>query len=68
MNSMNEHESELENCRLHISKLKKENEELLRSLSDVNEKLHVSDVLKGDFICNINNEIVYTFTSVLALA
>jgi len=68
MNSMNEHESELENCRLHISKLKKENEELLRSLSDVNEKLHDSERLKGHFISNITNEIVNPFTSVLALA
>jgi len=68
MNSRNEHESELENCRQYISQLKKENEELLRSLSEVNEKLHDSERLKGHFISNITNEIVNPFTSVLALA
>jgi signal transduction histidine kinase len=68
MNFRNEHESELENCRVHISKLKKENEELVRSLSDVNEKLHDSERLKGHFISNITNEIMNPFTSVLALA
>ena len=68
MNSRNEHESELENCRLHISQLKRENEELVRNLSEVNEKLHDSERLKGHFISNITNEIVNPFTSVLALA
>ena len=67
MNSRNEHESELENCRLHISQLKRENEELVRNLSEVNEKLHDSERLKGHFISNITNEIVNPFTSVLAL-
>jgi len=60
--------NELENCRQHILQLKKENEELVRSLSDVNEKLHDSERLKGHFISNITNEIVNPFTSVLALA
>lgn len=68
MNSRNEIESELENCRMHLSKLEKENEELVRSLSEVNEKLHDSERLKGHFISNITNEIVNPFTSVLALA
>lgn len=68
MNSRNENESELENCRMHISQLKTENEELVRSLSEVNEKLHDSERLKGHFISNITNEIVNPFTSVLALA
>ncbi len=68
MNSRNEIESELENCRMQISKLEKENEELVRSLSEVNEKLHDSERLKGHFISNITNEIVNPFTSVLALA
>ncbi len=68
MNSRNEHESELENCRQHVSQLKKENEELVRNLSEVNEKLHDSERLKGHFISNITNEIVNPFTSVLALA
>jgi len=62
------YENELENCRLHISQLKKENEELVRSLADVNEKLHDSERLKGHFISNVTNEIVNPFTSVLALA
>jgi len=66
MSSMNEYE--LENCRQHISQLKKENEELVRSLSEVNEKLHDSERLKGHFISNVTNEIVNPFTSVLALA
>jgi signal transduction histidine kinase len=68
MNSRNEIESELENCRMQLSKLEKENEELVRSLSEVNEKLHDSERLKGHFISNISNEIVNPFTSVLALA
>lgn len=68
MNSRNEIESELENCRMQLSKLEKENEELVRSLSEVNEKLHDSERLKGHFISNITNEIVNPFTSVLALA
>jgi signal transduction histidine kinase len=68
MNSRNKNESELENCRMHISQLEKENEELVRSLSEVNEKLHDSERLKGHFISNITNEIVNPFTSVLALA
>ncbi|MDD2304596.1 MAG: HAMP domain-containing sensor histidine kinase [Prolixibacteraceae bacterium] len=53
---------------MQISKLEKENEELVRSLSEVNEKLHDSERLKGHFISNITNEIVNPFTSVLALA
>jgi signal transduction histidine kinase len=68
MNSRNENESELQNCRMQLSQLKKENEELVRSLSEVNEKLHDSERLKGHFISNITNEIVNPFTSVLALA
>ncbi len=68
MNPMNEHEVEMENCRQHISQLKKENEELVRNLSDVNKKLHDSERLKGHFISNITNEIVNPFTSVIALA
>ena len=68
MNSRNEIESELENCRMQLSKLEKENAELARSLSEVNEKLHDSERLKGHFISNISNEIVNPFTSVLALA
>lgn len=68
MNSMKEHEIAIENCLLQISQLKKENEELVKSLYDVNEKLHDSEQLKGHFISNITNEIVNPFTSVLALA
>lgn len=65
---MKEHEIAIENCLLQISQLKKENEELVKSLYDVNEKLHDSEQLKGHFISNITNEIVNPFTSVLALA
>jgi len=61
-------ENELESCRQHILQLKKENGELVRSFSEVNEKLHDSEQLKGHFISNITNEIVNPFTSVLALA
>jgi len=68
MNSMNEQASELEKSREHISQLKKEKDELVRNLSDVNNKLHDSERLKGHFISNITNEIVNPFTSVLALA
>jgi signal transduction histidine kinase len=67
-NSKNELELELENCKLQISKLKSENEELVRSLYKVNEKLRDSEKLKGHFISNITNEIVNPFASVLALA
>ncbi|BBE15892.1 periplasmic sensor signal transduction histidine kinase [Aquipluma nitroreducens] len=53
---------------MQLLKLEKENEELVRSLSEVNEKLHDSERLKGHFISNITNEIVNPFTSVIALA
>jgi signal transduction histidine kinase len=66
MNPKNE--NELENCRQQLTQLKKENEELVKCLSDVNEKLHDSECLKGHFISNVTNEIVNPFTSVLALA
>lgn len=68
MNSKNEPENELEDCRKQISQLKRENEELVRSLYKVNEKLRDSEKLKGHFISNITNEIVNPFASVLALA
>jgi signal transduction histidine kinase len=68
MNFRNENESEFQNCKMQLSQLKKENEELVRNLSEVNEKLHDSERLKGHFISNITNEIVNPFTSVLALA
>ena len=51
-----------------ISNLKAENEELVRNLYKVNEKLRDSEKLKGHFISNITNEIVNPFASVLALA
>jgi len=57
-----------EGCMKQISELKAENEELVRSLYKVNEKLHDSEKLKGHFISNITNEIVNPFASVLALA
>jgi len=66
MNSNNE--NGMEDCRLHISRLEKENEELVKSLYVVNEKLRDSERLKGHFISNITNEIVNPFASVLALA
>jgi len=61
-------ENDVEKCRQHISRLEKENEELAKSLYDVNEKLRDSEQLKGHFISNITNEIVNPFASVLALA
>jgi len=68
MNFTTKHETVMENYRLDISRLQKENEELVRSLYEVNEKLRDSERLKGHFISNITNEIVNPFTSVLALA
>ena len=68
MNSNNEPENELEDYRQQISKLRRENEELVRSLYKVNEKLRDSEKLKGHFISNITNEIVNPFASILALA
>ena len=61
-------ENEAEDCQQNLSRLEKENEELVKSLSEVNEKLRDSERLKGHFISNITNEIVNPFTSVLALA
>ena len=61
-------ENEMEKCKQHISYLEKENEELVKNLYDVNEKLRDSERLKGHFISNITNEIVNPFASVLALS
>ncbi len=68
MNTENELRNELKSCLEQISMLKIENDDLAKSLSKVNEKLHDSEQLKGHFISNITNEIVNPFTSVLALA
>ena len=59
---------ELENYRRQISELQMENEELIKSLHVVNEKLCDSERLKGHFISNITNEIINPFASILALA
>lgn len=66
--SKNQPGTEIEEYRKQIFDLKKENEELVRSIHKVNEKLHDSEKLKGHFISNITNEIVNPFASVLALA
>jgi signal transduction histidine kinase len=66
--SRSELEKELENYRIEYSQLQKENEELVRSLHAVNEKLCDSERLKGHFISNITNEIINPFASILALA
>ncbi len=66
--SVNKCEQELENCQKRLSQLQSENEELLRNLHTVNDKLRDSERLKGQFISNITNEIINPFTSVLALA
>lgn len=66
--SRTEQDVKLEDCRKQVSQLKQENEELLRNLHAVNEKLRDSEKLKGHFISNITNEIINPFTSVLALA
>jgi len=58
MNSISELENELGMCRQQVLQLKKENEELVISLYQVNEKLHDSERMKGHFISNITNEIV----------
>ena len=68
MNLRSQQEMELENCRQQVSRLKEENEELIRNLYDVNEKLRDSERFKGHFISNVTNEIVNPFTSVLAMA
>ena len=68
MNSISELENELGMCRQQVLQLKKENEELVISLYQVNEKLHDSERMKGHFISNITNEIVNPFASILALA
>lgn len=68
MNFTTKHETVMESYRQDILRLQKENEELVRSLYEVNEKLRNSERLKGHFISNITNEIVNPFTSVLALA
>lgn len=66
-NSKNFSDAEID-LRNQISNLKTENEELVRNLYKVNEKLRDSEKLKGHFISNITNEIVNPFASVLALA
>ncbi|MDP3914499.1 MAG: HAMP domain-containing sensor histidine kinase [Bacteroidota bacterium] len=66
--SGNKSENEMENCRKQLSQLQSENDELLRNLHKVNEKLRDSERFKGHFISNITNEIVNPFASVLALA
>jgi len=63
-----QHETELDKLRKQMLELKCENEDLVRSLYKVNEKLRDSEKLKGHFISNITNEIVNPFASVLALA
>jgi signal transduction histidine kinase len=68
MNSETKLEIDLEACRQRNSQLSIENDELVRSLFEVNDKLRDSEKLKGHFISNITNEIVNPFTSVLALA
>jgi len=68
MNSTNELSNELEMSYQQIFQLKLENEELVRSLYQVNEKLRDSERLKGHFISNIMNEIVNPFGSILALS
>jgi len=68
MNSETKLEIDLEACRQRISQLSDENDELVRSLFEVNDKLRDSEKLKGHFISNITNEIMNPFTSVLALA
>lgn len=60
--------NELDKLRSEIDALKRENEDLVKNLYKVNEKLRDSERLKGHFISNITNEIVNPFTSVIALA
>ena len=66
--STTEHEKELENYKNQLTELRSENEELVKSLHTVNEKLCDSERLKGHFISNITNEIINPFASILALA
>jgi signal transduction histidine kinase len=66
--TITELETELQNCRAQIEKLKSENDELAGNLHLVNEKLRDSERLKGHFISNITNEIINPFASVLALS
>lgn len=68
MSNFNDKQSELNSCLQQVSSLKKENEELLRKLHEVNNKLLFSEKYKGHFISNITNEIVNPFTSVITLA
>lgn len=67
-NAKNERSAEIEKCRTELSQLRSENEELSRSLFEVNRKLRDSERLKGHFISNITNEIINPFASILALA
>jgi len=60
--------SEIDDFKNQITNLKAENDELIKNLYKVNEKLRDSERLKGHFISNITNEIVNPFASVLALA
>jgi signal transduction histidine kinase len=68
MDYLKNEQLDLDELRNQISELTRENEELVRNLYKVNEKLRDSEKLKGHFISNITNEIVNPFASVLALA
>ena len=63
-----EHVNELLHCKNQLTQLRSENEELVKNLHTVNEKLCDSERLKSHFISNITNEIINPFASILALA
>lgn len=51
-----------------ISRLKEENDYLMKQLEKTNEKLKESDAFKSHFISNITNEIINPFASILGIS
>jgi len=68
MNTEKEYDSELNQTKMKLTQLQEENEQLLREIHQVNEKLRDSEQFKGHFISNVSNEIVNPFTSIIALS
>lgn len=68
MNTEKEYDNELDQAKMKLMQLQEENDQLLREIYQVNEKLRDSEQFKGHFISNVSNEIVNPFTSIIALS
>lgn len=68
MNTERKYDNELDQVKMKLMQLQEENDQLLREIYQVNEKLRDSEQFKGHFISNVSNEIVNPFTSIIALS